>query len=72
MPATVLNYLKFCNRASGLEIVNFAGLNDPLLPQNPLEKEGASPPTFSKWSFGRRGSLDPPKVDGFQPRRIIA
>ncbi len=34
------SYLRLCNRGSGPEIVGFGGLNDPLLPQNPLEKVG--------------------------------
>ncbi len=46
-----LNCFRLLKRDSGPEIVDFWGLNGLLLPQNPLEKVGAKPPTFSSWAF---------------------
>jgi hypothetical protein len=34
---------------AGPEIVDFGGLTDPLLPQNPLEKVGGEAPHLFQW-----------------------
>jgi hypothetical protein len=54
-------YFRVRNAASGPELVDLWALNGPLLPQNPVEKVGASPPTFSNGFRGRRSRLDSQK-----------
>ena len=41
---STIPYVRLCNRAAGPEIVDFCGLNGPLLPQNQLEKVGGFAP----------------------------
>ena len=53
---------------AGLEIVDFEGLNGPLLPQNPPEKVGGFAPHRFQWVLRYEGGpLRPPQIDGFRP-----
>ncbi len=47
--AEVLRVFLFDPGRAGLEIVDFAGLNGPLLQQNPLEKVGGQAPHLFQW-----------------------
>jgi hypothetical protein len=60
------SYCRKRNRALGPEIVYLLVLNGPLLPQNPLEKVGGLPPTFSSVFYGMGGPLTS------QKRRFLA
>ena len=42
---------------AGPEIVDFWGLNGPLLPQNPLEKVGGEAPHFFQWVLLHEGAF---------------
>ncbi len=65
-------YFRLCDRAHGSESSILEVLSGPFLPQNPVEKVGASPTTFSSGFFGRRGPLRFPSMDDFQPGCSIA
>ena len=52
---------------AGPEIVDFAGLSGPLLPQNPMEKVGGFAPYFFQWDLRWEGAAQTPKAYDFLP-----
>ncbi len=60
-------YFGLLNKASKPGVADFWGVNGSLLHQNQLTQVGGEAPAFSSEFSGRRGRLDPPKIDDFRP-----
>ena len=65
-------YLTFLNGASGLEVVCFWSLTDPLLLQSRLEKVGGDAPVCSNGLCGRRGPLGPQQSTISGPKALLS